>query len=154
MVDIVQLERSTFKAPPLMLEAGTGSYSEAIALGVALDYICSIGLDNISGREQALLNEIEQNLRQMDGIRILGTPARRAGCISFTAEGAHAYDIAKLLDAKGIAIRFGSFCAQPALQGFGCDSAVRVSPAFYNTFDEINSFAAALCRTLELLRNH
>lgn len=153
MVDKVGVRETTFADLPLRFEAGTPNYVGAIALGSAIDYMESIGIDAIRERERALLAYAEDGLRSIDGLSVLGSPARRGGCLSFVVEFAHPFDIALLMDARGIALRSGNQCAQPLLhEVYGIQGVTRLSPAFYNTFPEIDSCIDVLRDTIALLR--
>ncbi len=151
MVDIVLASGTTFGDLPYRLEAGTPNYVGAVALGAAIEYIERTGREEISRTEHELLAYAERALAQIGGLRILGSPARRAGVISFTLEGIHPYDAASILDKLGIALRSGTHCAQPGLNECGVESAIRLSPAFYNTREEIDRCCAAIRRTMEML---
>ena len=111
----------------------------------AVDYLEGLGVEEVSAREDALLRRAEDGLRAIDGVEVLGAPARRAGAVSFNLKDFHYYDTARLLDQLGIAVRSGHHCAQPLLERFGLTGAVRVTPAWYNTEEEI----AALLRGVE-----
>lgn len=152
MVDVAGAAGSTFAPLPHRLEAGTGSYAQAIALGAAIRYIDAVGRVEISHREHELLEYAAGQISALEGVALLGQPSRRAGCLSFTVEGVHPYDLASLLDKQGIAIRAGNHCAQPALRSFGLESVSRMSPAFYNTEEEIDALCAGVVRSAELLR--
>lgn len=153
MVDQVDAERTTFGELPARLEAGTPNYSGAIALGAALQYLESLGLDSVQKWEDTLIHLLETKLASMEDVHILGAPTYRAGALSFIVDGVHPYDLASLLDKEGIAVRSGSHCAQPGLDTFGVSGAVRVSPAFYNTVEEIEYFCAALRRCIDFFKN-
>ena len=140
MVDLVRSRNTVFAGLPDMLEAGTPNYSGIIAWGRAVDYLQQIGVQNIADREAKLLEQTEAVLTQLDPIHILGKPKRRAGAISVTIEGVHSYDFACMMDKYGVAVRSGSLCAQPIVQKLGADTVVRISPAFYNTVEEVNLF--------------
>lgn len=152
MVDIVRWDNSTFAPLPHRLEAGTGSFAQAIALGAAINYIDNAGRLEISQREHELLAYTAEKLSALEDVSLLGNPAYRAGCLSFTVTGIHPYDLASLLDKQGIAVRSGNLCAQPILNSFGLESVTRVSPAFYNTKAEIDEFCSSLVRTIGMLR--
>jgi cysteine desulfurase/selenocysteine lyase len=137
-----------YEQGPLKFEAGTLDLGGIAGLGAALEYLHAIGRRRIEARENALLRYTEKKLREIPGVRILGDPARRFGLVSFTAEPLQPLDIALLLDSQGIAVRSGSQCAIPLHQRLGLTGSVRVSPAFYNTAEEIDGLAAALERTL------
>lgn len=152
MVNIVRPDNSTFAPLPHRLEAGTGSFSQAIALGAAISYINNAGRVEIAQREHELLAYTAEKLSVLEDVSLLGNPAYRAGCLSFTVKGIHPYDLASLLDKQGIAVRSGNLCAQPALKSFGLESVTRVSPAFYNIKDEIDEFCSGVERTIGVLR--
>lgn len=153
MVDVVRSSHTTFERAPLRFEAGTPNYVGAIALSSALNYLKSLDLKNLRRREHALLQRAERLLSEVEGVRIIGSPCKRAGVISFTIEGSHSFDIATLMDKMGVAIRSGSQCAQPLLnETYSLGNAVRISPAFYNTFEEIDAAIYALERAISICR--
>lgn len=152
MVDAVTAECTTFDALPFKFEAGTPNYIGAIGLSAALDYLSAVGIDNISRREHSLTEKCENFLRAFPEIRVLGAPAQRVGAVSFVIGGMHPTDTAMLLDSLGIAVRSGHHCAQPLLRRFGLESAVRVSPAFYNSDEELDVLAHALEKIIMLRR--
>lgn len=152
MVDKVTPELTSYNSVPHRFEAGTLNYVGIIALGKAIDYLNSVGRQNIADYETSLLAYTEKQLNRVSDLKILGRPSKRAGVISFTMEGIHPYDMASLLDKYGIAVRSGSLCAQPIINSFGLDSVIRVSPAFYNTEREINSLICALNEFCSLLK--
>ncbi len=153
MVDRVRRAETSFEGPPLRFEAGTPNYPGSIALAAAARYLEGAGREMISEREHELTARAESVLDAMDGVCVLGRPTRRAGCVSFVVEGVHPFDVATLLDARGVAVRSGNLCAQPLLhETLGIQNVVRVSPAFYNTEEEIDRFAEELERVLSILR--
>ena len=145
MVDQVTAAGATYGELPFRFEAGTQNIAGIIGLAAAVDYLEELGVEEVSAREDALLRRAEDGLRALDGVEGLGAPARRAGAVSFNLKGFHYYDTARLLDQLGIAVRSGHHCAQPLLERFGLTGAVRVTPAWYNTEEEI----AALLRGVE-----
>ena len=108
-------------------------------------------LANIEAREQDLLAYVTERLDETDGVRIFGRAREKAAVISFLVEGAHAHDLATLLDLEGVAVRSGHHCAHPLMQHFGVPATCRASFAFYNTFEEIDAFIAALQKVRRLL---
>ena len=153
MVDIVTEENTTFADIPAKLEAGTPNYSAFIGWGAALDYLMDIGIEGIAAREKGLIRQIEARLEEMEQVEILGHPAHRAGCISIKINGVHPYDFASMIDKYGVAVRSGSMCAQPIVHKFGLDTVIRISPAFYNTADEIEQYADYTKRTIKFFDN-
>ena len=145
MVDFVTEEETTWEKLPFRLEAGTPNISGIISLGAAIDYLMEHDIHAIRNYERELLAYAEEKLQMYNWLHILGHPKDRSGVISFVADGAHPYDIAALLDKLGVAVRSGQHCALPGLQSFGLTGAVRISPAFYNTKEEIDY----LCQSLE-----
>lgn len=152
MIDQVTFEKTTYNEPPLRFEAGTPPIAEVIGLGAAIDYLTEIGLNTIEHHEQTLLSQLLSSLQSIPGLHILGSPKNRGSLLSFTVEGAHAMDIATLLDLKGIAIRSGHLCSQPTLKRFNCPSLLRVSLGLYTTPEEIDTFMHSLVTILKTIR--
>ena len=144
MIDKVSFSKATYQQLPLKFEAGTPLIAEVIGLGAAIDYLMTIGLANIERWEHLLLVYATEQLRKIPGLRILGTSPIKGAIISFIVEGTHPFDIATLLDLKGIAIRSGNLCAQPLMSRYGITAACRASFGFYNTKSEIDHFSASL----------
>lgn len=153
MVDEVRVSETTFAPPPLRFEPGTPNYVGAIGLAAAIDYLETLGLEDVRNYESQLIRYAENVLPEILGLSILGQPAKRAGCVSFTVDGVHPFDLATMVDKLGVALRSGSQCAQPLLnEAYRIGSVTRISPAFYNTFDEIDLAVSALRRSIKLLR--
>ena len=151
MIKEVRFEGSVFNDPPHRFEAGTPNIAGHVGLGVAVDYLSAIGMDAIEARETELLAHATEALTAIDGLCILGTAPEKAAVISFLVEGAHAHDLATLLDLEGVAVRSGQHCAHPLLQFYGVPATCRASLAFYNTHDEIERFAEAIRKVRRLL---
>lgn len=151
MIKEVRFEGSVFNDPPHRFEAGTPNIAGHVGLGVAVDYLSAIGMDAVEARETELLAHATEALTAIDGLRILGTAPEKAAVISFLVEGAHAHDLATLLDLEGVAVRSGQHCAHPLLQFYGVPATCRASLAFYNTHDEIERFAEAIRKVRRLL---
>lgn len=137
MIDIVTEEKTTFAELPARLEAGTPNYSGIITWGAALDYLMDIGIERMASYEEELIKKAEEVLEAIPQVNILGHPKRRAGCISIQIDGVHPYDFASMIDKYGVAVRTGSMCAQPIVNKMGLDTVIRISPAFYNTMEEM-----------------
>lgn len=152
MVDLVRERDFTYGPLPSRLEGGTPNYVGAIGLAEALNYLTRLGREDIAAYELSLTKYAEHALGSIEGLRILGHPAKRSGVISFTLDGIHPYDAASVLDKLGVAVRSGTHCAQPALASFGLDSAVRLSTAFYNTREEIDAACQAVTMTMGMFR--
>jgi cysteine desulfurase/selenocysteine lyase len=150
MIETVTLEHTTFAKPPLRFEAGTPMIGSVIGLKAALKWMEEIGLDEIAKHETALRVYLEDNLRTLPGLQILGTAPEKGALCTFSIEGVHPLDIASWLDVKNIAIRSGHLCAQPALRKFGLTAAARISFGVYNTAAEVDVVCDELrkfCRT-------
>lgn len=143
MVDRVGRERTTFADMPHILEAGTPNISGILALSEAVHYLERLGPD-LYAREDALTARLEKLVGSISRVRILGQPAKRAGVVSVTVDGVAPSDLAALLDKQGVAVRAGTQCAQVLLGRLGVSSVLRFSPAFYNTFQELDAAAAGL----------
>ncbi len=151
MIREVSFEGTVFNDAPHKFEAGTPNIAGFIGLGAAVDYLLSVGMAHIEARESELLAHATEELLKTDGLRIFGRAPGKAAVISFLVEGAHAHDLATLLDLEGVAIRSGQHCAHPLLQSLGVAATCRASLAFYNTHDEVERFVAALKKARSLL---
>ncbi|MFN5539465.1 MAG: aminotransferase class V-fold PLP-dependent enzyme [Candidatus Melainabacteria bacterium] len=153
MIDLVTFAQSTFAEPPHRFEAGTPAIAEVLGLSAALDYVDSIGLDNIHDYEDQLLQYATPKLQEIDGLKIIGTAKEKASLISFVIDSMHPSDLATLLDHdSNVAVRAGHHCAQPLMQFYKVSSTLRASFAFYNTFEEIDIFIESLKRVISMLR--
>jgi len=156
MIAAVQLEKSTWAELPHKFEAGTPAIGEAIGLAAALDYLSALGLERIHGWEQQLTEHLFHRLQAIDGLTIYGPdPQRqpdRGAMASFTVAGAHAHDLAALLDNSGICIRSGDHCTQPLHQQLQVTATARASLSFTNTMAEIDHMAHHLQEAITLLR--
>jgi len=151
MIKEVSFEKTTFNDVPHKFEAGTPNIAGFVGLGAALDYLDGVGMDAIRAREAELLAHLTEELNKVQGLRIFGTAPDKAAVVSFLIDGAHAHDLATLLDLEGVAVRSGQHCAHPLLQYFGVAATLRASLAFYNTHDEIKGFITALKKARKLL---
>jgi cysteine desulfurase/selenocysteine lyase len=146
MIRDVTFEKTQFHGPPARFEAGTPNIADAVGLGAALDYVSSLGLENISRYEHELLVYATERLNRIPGLCLYGSAKDKAGVLSFTIEGLKTEDIGVALDREGIAVRAGHHCAQPILRRFGQETTVRASLAPYNTHDDVDALVAALER--------
>jgi cysteine desulfurase/selenocysteine lyase len=146
MIASVSFERATWAQTPHKFEAGTPPILEAIGLGAAITYVNAIGYDAIAAHEAALTEHAIAELSRIEGLRIVGAAQDRGGVLSFTMQGAHAHDIATLLDRNGIAVRAGMHCAEPLMRRLGLDSTARASFGIYTTHEEIDVLAQSLHR--------
>lgn len=144
MVDKVTFEKTTYNALPFKFEAGTMNYTAAIGLSAALNYVLSIGREDIAAREQELLLYATERLSNIKGLRIFGNSDMKISTISFLLKNIHQSDTGMILDKLGIAVRTGTHCAQPVMARYGIDGTVRASMCFYNTKEEIDALIAGL----------
>jgi cysteine desulfurase/selenocysteine lyase len=146
MIATVSFERATWARVPHKFEAGTPAILETIGLGAAIDYVRAAGYEAIAAHELALTEHALARMAQVEGVRIVGQAQDRGGVISFTMDGAHAHDVATLLDRNGIAVRAGHHCAEPLMRRLGLDSTARASFGIYTTHGEIDALAESLQR--------
>jgi cysteine desulfurase/selenocysteine lyase len=151
MIAEVTFEKTTYADLPHKFEAGTPNISGGIVLGTAIDYMNSIGFDNIAAYEQELLDYGTKRLKEIEGLTIYGTSENKASVISFNIEGIHPYDIGTIIDKLGIAVRTGHHCAQPIMNFFNIPGTIRASFAFYNTKEEIDIFVEAVKKAQMML---
>lgn len=144
MISEVTTETVTYNEPPHRFEAGTPAIVQAIGLGAALDYMRGVGLHNIAAHEATLRDYAMERLSAINSLRIFGRARDKGAIVSFTMEGAHAHDVATVIDRAGVAVRAGTHCTQPLLQRFGVTATCRASFAMYNTLQEVDTLAEAL----------
>ncbi len=144
MIKEVTFAKTTYADLPHKFEAGTPNIAGGIVLGTAIDYLNSIGFDNIQQQEKELLEYGTQRLLEIEGLKIFGTSSKKTSVISFNIEGIHPYDIGAIIDKLGIAVRTGHHCAQPIMDFFKIPGTLRASFAFYNTKKEIDLMVEAL----------
>lgn len=144
MIKEVTFEKTTYADLPHKFEAGTPNIAGGIVLGIAVDYLNSIGFENIAQYEKELLVYGTERLLEIEGLKIFGTSKEKTSVISFNIEGLHPYDIGTIIDKLGIAVRTGHHCAQPIMSFFGIPGTIRASFAFYNTKEEIDSMVEAV----------
>ncbi len=151
MIAEVTFEKTTYADLPHKLEAGTPNIAGGIAFGVAIDYLNSIGFENIANYEKELLDFGTEKLLEIEGLKIYGTSSEKTAVISFNIEGIHPYDIGSIVDKLGIAVRTGHHCAQPIMDYYSIPGTVRASFAFYNTKEEILKLVDAIKRAKTML---
>ena len=152
MIKTVTFEKTTYNELPHKFEAGTPNIVGGIGLGVAIDYMNSIGLDKIEAYEHELLTYATEQIKQIEGVRIVGEAAKKASVLSFIVDGTHPSDIGMIIDKLGVAIRTGHHCTEPLMNRLNVPGTARASFAFYNTFEEIDIFIAALKRAVTMLK--
>jgi cysteine desulfurase/selenocysteine lyase len=144
MIGEVTLDTVTYAEPPHRFEAGTPAIVQAIGLGAALDYMRNVGLPNIAAHEADLRDYAMARLSEINSLRIFGRARDKGAIVSFNMEGAHAHDVATVIDRAGIAVRAGTHCTQPLLARYGVTATCRASFAVYNTRAEVDKLAEAL----------
>lgn len=152
MIATVTFEKTTYADLPHKFEAGTPNIAGGIAFGAALDYMNSIGFNEIAAYEEELLNHATTALKQIPGVKIYGEASEKTGVISFNVEGIHPYDIGSILDQMGIAVRTGHHCAQPIMDYYQIPGTVRASFSFYNTKEEIDRMVEGLKKAISMLQ--
>ena len=152
MIATVSFEKTTYAGLPHKFEAGTPNICGGIAFAAALDYMNSIGFQNIAAYEQELLSYATSKLKEIEGMKIYGEAVEKTAVISFNVVGLHPYDIGTLLDKMGIAVRTGHHCAQPIMDFFKIPGTVRASFAFYNTYEEIDRFIEGVKKAKMMLQ--
>ncbi len=150
MISSVTFEKTSYNRLPHKFEAGTPHVAGGIALGAAIDYVNSLGIERIARHEHQLLAYGTERLQAIPGLRLIGTAREKAGVLSFVFEGVHPHDIGTILDQEGIAIRTGHHCAQPLMQRYGIPATARASLALYNTMEEIDALTAGLQKVREV----
>jgi cysteine desulfurase/selenocysteine lyase len=144
MIKEVTFEKTTYADLPHKFEAGTPDIAGGIVLGTAVDYMNSIGFDNIQKQELELLEYATKRLLEIEGLKIFGTAKEKTSVVSFNIEGIHPYDIGTIIDKLGIAVRTGHHCAQPIMNFFDIPGTIRASFSFYNTKEEIDVMVQAV----------
>jgi len=151
MIKEVTFEKTTYAELPHKFEAGTPNIAGGIVLGTAVDYMNSVGFENIQKQELELLEYGTKRLLEIEGLKIYGTAATKTSVISFNIDGIHPYDIGTIIDKLGIAVRTGHHCAQPIMNYFKIPGTIRASFSFYNTKEEIDAMVEAIKRAKTML---
>jgi cysteine desulfurase/selenocysteine lyase len=150
MISSVTFEKTTYNDLPYKFEAGTPNIAGAIGLGVAAEYLASLGLDAIAAHEHELLDYATRRVSSIPRVRLVGTARRKAAVLSFVIDGAHPHDAGTIMDREGVAIRAGHHCAQPVMQRYGVPATVRASFGVYSTREEVDALVAAVHKVLEV----
>lgn len=150
MIKNVSFEKTTYNDLPYKFEAGTPNVADIIALGVAINYIKLIGIENIANYENELLKYATDQLLKIENVKIIGTAQNKTSLISFILKNIHSFDAGTIIDKYGIALRTGHHCAQPIMKKFNIDGTIRASFAFYNTKSEIEQMMNAIKKVIEI----
>jgi cysteine desulfurase / selenocysteine lyase len=146
MIAQVSKDAISYADPPHRFEAGTPAILEAIGLGAAVEWLSALDRDAIADHETALYDRVRERLNGANWLRVIGEAPGKGAVLTFTVAGAHAHDVAQILDRYGVAVRAGTHCAEPLMTRFGITSSARASFALYNTQDEADAFVDALTK--------
>ena len=152
MIASVTFEKTLYNVIPYKFEAGTPAIAEVIGLGAAIDYFTSWSLDSIMAHEKDLLAYGTERLREVDGLRIVGTAGRKVSILSFVFDDIHPHDIGTLLDQEGICVRTGHHCTQPVMQRFQVPATTRASLSIYNSREDIDALVAGLLKVKKVFQ--
>lgn len=144
MIDVVGRDTVTYNKPPMKFEAGTPGIVQTIGMGVALDWLMTIGMDNIAKHEAEIATYASEKLQSLNWLQVQGTAPDKGAIFSFTMAGAHAHDLSTVLDKRGVAVRAGSHCAMPLMEHLGVSATCRASFAMYNTKEDVDTLVSAL----------
>jgi cysteine desulfurase/selenocysteine lyase len=152
MIASVDFQSASWNELPFKFEAGTPPIAEAVGLGVAVDYLAGLGMENVRAHERALTAYMLERLAEVPGLRVVGPPEaeQRGGLASFTLEGIHPHDVAELADRGGVCIRAGHHCAQPLMRCLGVGATARASVGVYNEASDIDALISALIAGREI----
>ncbi len=151
MIERVSFEGTTFAKVPNRFEAGTPNICGAVGLGLAVDYLLRIGMDQIAQHEAEVLDYGVARLKEVPGLRFIGMPKKRSGAISFVIDQLHAHDVGTLLDQYGVAVRVGHHCAQPVIERMGVSATIRASVGLYSQKEDFDRLVFALHKCIALL---
>ena len=150
MIKSVTFEKTIYNDIPNRFEAGTPNIAGAIGLGAAIDYLVSIGIEDIAKHEKELLDYATQEIRKIEEVRIIGNAIEKASVLSFVIEGIHPHDIGTIMDRQGVAIRTGHHCTQPTMDFYGVPATARASFAIYNTRKDVDMLINSVKKTIEV----
>jgi cysteine desulfurase/selenocysteine lyase len=152
MIKDVTFAKTTYNDLPYKFEAGTPNIADVIAFGRAIEFINSLGKENIAAHEHELLEYAKEKVAALPGVKLVGTAKEKVSVLSFTVDGIHPFDIGQMLDARGIAVRTGHHCTQPLMDRFKIEGTVRASFAVYNTKKEIDQLVEGLERVIKFIK--
>ncbi|MFZ1991171.1 MAG: cysteine desulfurase [Alphaproteobacteria bacterium] len=152
MIETVSCDRVLYGVIPHKFEAGTPPILEAIGLGTAIDWLCAFDREEVAAHELRLMRSATEQLRALNSVKLFGLAEPKGSIISFAVEGAHAHDVATIIDRYGVAVRAGTHCAEPLMARLGVTSTARASFAIYNTEDEVTALVGAVEKAIGFLR--
>ena len=151
MIATVSFEKTTYADLPHKFEAGTPNIAGGIALKTAIDWLNDLGLENVARHEEGLLRYATDELKQIDGMRIIGEAPNKAAVVSFLVGDTHPYDVGMILDKLGVAVRTGHHCAQPIMDNLGIPGTIRASLAVYNNEEDIDRLIKGVKKAQQML---
>ncbi len=151
MIESVSFKGTTYKSAPARFEAGTAAFVDVIGLGAAIDYVRTVGVENIASHEKRLLDYATRELARVDGLTFYGSAQEKVGIVSFTAAWGHGSDISMILDKQGVAVRTGHHCCMPLMKALGVEGTVRASIGLYSNQNDIDSLVQGLKKAKDLL---
>lgn len=152
MIKDVRFAKTTFNDLPYKFEAGTPNIADVVALKEAVTFIDELGKENIAIHEDNLLKHLQERLKELPRVRLVGTSAHKVSVQSFIVEGIHHFDVGQMLDARGIAVRTGHHCTQPLMDSLGLEGTVRASFSVYNTIEEIDTLVEGLKKLIHSIK--
>ena len=152
MISSVTFEKTTYNRLPYKFEAGTPNIAGVIGLGAAVDWLTGLDREAVAAHEDDLTRYAMKVISEVPGIRLIGTAPEKSSVVSFVLDGIHPHDVGSILDREGVAIRAGHHCTQPLMARYGVPATSRVSPALYNTRDEIDTLVRGLHKVIEIFR--
>jgi cysteine desulfurase/selenocysteine lyase len=152
MIKEVTFEKTSYNDLPYKFEAGTPNIADVVAFKAAMDFITSLGKENISAHEHSLLQYATERVSALKKVKIIGRAKEKVSVLSFTVEGIHHFDIGQMLDTRGIAVRTGHHCTQPLMTQYCIEGTVRASFAVYNTRKEIDQLVEGLERIINFMK--
>lgn len=152
MIKEVTFEKTTYNDLPYKFEAGTPNIADVVAYAHAIEFILTLGRENIAAYEHELLSYATDKISALPSVKLIGTAKEKVSVLSFSVDGVHPFDIGQMLDARGIAVRTGHHCTEPLMKRFGIEGTVRASFAVYNTRAEIDELVAGLSRIINFMR--
>jgi len=150
MIASVTFEKTTYNIVPHKFEAGTPNVAGVVGLGAAIDYLETLGMDNITRHENDVVNHAVASLENMPGVSIIGTPGRRISVVSFMIDGVHPHDAGSILDREAIAIRAGHHCSQPLMDFYGVPATNRASFGLYNSREDVRRLCTGIKKVQEV----
>jgi len=150
MIASVTFEKTTYNVLPWRFEAGTANIAAGAGLTAAIDYLAGVGLDSVAAHEHDLLVHATERIREVPGLRLIGTAPEKAAVVSFTLDAVHPHDIGTILDQEGVCIRTGQHCAQPVMDRYGVPATARASFGLYNTREDVDALVRGLRKVHEV----